>query len=63
MSDKPREGEIRAVNYIIGATDDGEPIISHRLEQYYSGKWKPIRVYHEGTEASALAELTGGKDD
>ena len=57
MSDKPRDGEVRAVNYIIGVTDDGEPIISHRLEQYYSGKWKPIRVYHED------AELAGGKDD
>jgi hypothetical protein len=56
MSDKPRDGEVRAVNYIIGVTDDGGPIINHRLEQYYSGKWKPIRVYHED------AELTGGND-
>lgn len=57
MSDEPKDGEVRVVNYIIGVTDDGEPIINHRLEQYYSGKWKPIRVCHED------AELTGGKDE
>lgn len=56
MSDAPKDGEIRAVNYIIGVTDDGEQIFNHRLEQYYSGKWKAIRVYDEDTE------LTGGND-
>ena len=52
-----REGEIRAVNYAVGITSDGQPIIDHRIEQYFSGKWKTIRVYHEDTE------LTGGEDD
>ena len=47
MSDKPREGEIRAVNYVVGETDRGQPIINHRIQQYFSGEWRPIRVYHE----------------
>ena len=57
MSDRPRNGEIRAANYIIGVTDNGEPILNHRLEQYYSGKWKPIRVYHEDEDGTLTAEI------
>ena len=47
MTDEPRDGEIRAINYVVGETDGGLPIINHRLEQYYSGEWRDIRVYHE----------------
>ena len=47
MSKEPRDGEIRAVNYTTSAVEDGQPIINHRLEQYYSGEWREIRVYDE----------------
>lgn len=57
MTDKPREGGIRAVNYVVGETDGGQPIFRHRLEQYYSGKWKEIRVYHEDEGGTLTAEI------
>jgi hypothetical protein len=52
----PRPGEIRAVNYVDGYTvpedafgNTGHPIplIKHRLEQFWDGKWAPINVYHD----------------
>jgi hypothetical protein len=52
----PRNGEIRAVNYVDGFTtpkDDfgskGEPIpiYRHRIDQFFDGIWTPIKVYQE----------------
>jgi len=51
-SDEPRDGEIRAVNYTTGATEDGQPITNHRLEQYYSGEWREISVYDEDKDGN-----------
>ena len=51
-----RLGEIRAVNYRVGVTDDGEHVYGHRLEQYTEWGWQPIRVY-DGGEAGELTEV------
>jgi hypothetical protein len=57
MHYEPRPGELRAVNYRVGVTEDGQPIYRHRLEQYHpapwgigKGQWKTIRVYDEGDD-------------
>jgi hypothetical protein len=59
----PLPGEIRAINYRVGVTDDGIPIHKHRLEQYHpapwgigAGEWKPIRVYTEGGSGELTEE-------
>jgi len=51
-SDEPRDGEIRAVNYPIRTAEDGQPIVKHRLEQYYSGEWREISVYDEDKDGN-----------
>lgn len=52
----PRNGELRVVNYVQGfgrklrKTTSGEtlgPLFSHRLEQYFDGAWRGIRVFQE----------------
>jgi hypothetical protein len=52
----PRPGEIRVVNYVDGETvpvdafgNKGNPIalFKHRIEQFWNGKWAPIKVYHD----------------
>jgi len=53
--EEPRDGEIRAVNYIISAVEDGQPIAKHRIEQYYSGEWREIKVYDEDENGSLSA--------
>ena len=55
MSAKPRDGEIRAVNYTDGTMEDGQRIIQHRIEQHYSGEWRAIRVYQEDKDGNLLA--------
>ena len=55
MSAKPRDGEIRAVNYTDGTMEDGQRIIQHRIEQHYSGEWRAISVYQEDKDGNLLA--------
>tara|TARA_S200002703_G_scaffold6079_1_gene6785 strand:- start:965 stop:1345 length:381 start_codon:yes stop_codon:yes gene_type:complete len=55
MSAKPKDGEIRAVNYTDGTMEDGQRIIQHRIEQYYSGEWRAISVYQEDKDGNLLA--------
>ena len=52
----PRNGELRVVNYVQGfgrslrKTASGEtlgPLFNHRLEQYFDGAWRGIRVFQE----------------
>jgi hypothetical protein len=52
----PRPGQIRVVNYVDGETvpvdafgNKGNPILvhRHRIEQFWDGKWAPIKVYHD----------------
>ena len=54
MTDEPRDGEIRAINYTVGVMEDGQPIFKHRLEQYFSGDWREIHVYHEDEGGNLL---------
>ena len=60
MTTKPREGEIRVVNYIIGTTPinptdpDSPEIINyrHRIDQCFDGVWREVRVYHEAEDGT-----------
>lgn len=58
-SDEPRDGEIRAVNYLTGGVEDGWPIFKHRLDQYYSGEWREIKVYDEDKDGNLSVRETG----
>lgn len=55
----PRNGEVRAVNYVSGHTtpkdafgNEGDPIplIAFRVEQFWDGTWAPIKVYFDGAD-------------
>jgi hypothetical protein len=43
----PRDGEIRAINFIDGMTDDGHWIVRPVLQQFWDGRWSNIKVYQE----------------
>lgn len=48
----PRNGEIRAVNYIDGMDDQGNWVFRHTLQQFWDGRWSDIKVYHRGDDGS-----------
>jgi hypothetical protein len=45
LTPEPREGDLRAVNYIVGECENGHPLFNHHLEQYRDGAWSPIPVF------------------
>lgn len=59
QGEEPRDGEIRAVNYLTGGVEDGWPIFKHRLDQYYSGEWREIKVYDEDKDGNLSVRETG----
>lgn len=55
-SEQAEEGAIRAVNYIVGISADGQPQFNYRLEQLGPWGWQRIPVYQEQPDGS-LTEI------
>lgn len=48
------EGAIRAVNFVNGEDENGEPIINYRVEQLGPWGWQPIPVYQEQPDGTLV---------